>query len=141
MTVGFVSEAAPGERRVAMAPGALSVLNKTGATFVMEPGAGAAAGFPDAEYLEKAVRIAPRDEVFATADVLLQVRSPGSNPETGTLDLAQMHESQVVIGLGEALSAYDAARSLAQRGVSFLSMELMPRITRAQSMDALSSMA
>jgi NAD(P) transhydrogenase subunit alpha len=125
-----------------MVPGALSVLNKTGTEFLMQAGAGARAGFPDAEYIEKGVKVAAsRQEVFAAADVVLQVRSPGANPDTAAADLALMRRAQVVIGFGEALTALDAARELAQRGVSFLSMELMPRITRAQSMDALSSMA
>ena len=99
------------------------------------------AGFPDAEYAEKGVRIAARDDVFASADVLLQVRSPGANPDSGAADLAHMRSGQIVIGFGEPLTAIEAARSLAAAGVSFLAMELMPRITRAQSMDALSSMA
>ena len=139
--VGIVSEASPGERRVAMVPTALSVLNKTGAELILETGAGARAGFPDSEYTAKGVRLASREEVFAAADVVLQVRSPGANPETGAGDLAHMRRGQTVIGFGEPLTALDAARGLAERGVSFLSMELMPRITRAQSMDALSSMA
>jgi NAD(P) transhydrogenase subunit alpha len=142
ITVGVVSEAAPGERRVAMVPGALSVLNKTGAQFIMQAGAGVLAGYPDSEYSEKGVRIAAtREEVFAAADVMLQVRGPGANPETGRADLALYRRGQVAIGFGEPLTALDAARELADRGVSFLAMELMPRITRAQSMDALSSMA
>jgi NAD(P) transhydrogenase subunit alpha len=125
-----------------MVPGALSVLNKTGSEFLMQAGAGAQAGFPDSEYIEKGVKIAAtRQEVFGAAEVILQVRSPGANTETGMADLALMRQGQIVIGFGEALTALDAARGLAQRGVSFLSMELMPRITRAQSMDALSSMA
>jgi len=139
--VGIAAERAPGERRVAMVPSALSVLNKTGAELILEAGAGGNAGFSDSEYAAKGVRIAGRDEIFATADVVLQVRSPGANPETGLDDLAQMRRGQTVIGFGEPLTAFDADRSLAERGVSFLSMELMPRITRAQSMDALSSMA
>jgi NAD(P) transhydrogenase subunit alpha len=139
--VGFVAESAPGERRVAMAPGALAVLNKSGVEFWMEPGAGAAAGFLDPEYEEKGVRLAPRREVFDVADVLIAVRAPGANPETGAGDLAMMRRGQAVIGFGEPLTALDTARALAERGVSFLAMELMPRITRAQSMDALSSMA
>ena len=141
LTVGFVSECSPGERRVAMAPGAISVLGKAGVEFIMEAGAGLPAGFPDSEYTEKGVRVASRAEVFASAAVLLQVRSPGANPETGADDLALMRRGQVVIGFGEPLTALDTARALAQRGVTFLAMELMPRITRAQSMDALSSMA
>jgi H+-translocating NAD(P) transhydrogenase subunit alpha len=141
MKVGIVSESSPGERRVAMVPGAISVLNKSGVEFIMESEAGARAGFPDAEYAEKGVRITSREEVLDTSEVILQVRSPGANPEAGAGDLAEFQRGQVVIGFGEPLTAFDAARGLAQAGVSFLSMELMPRITRAQSMDALSSMA
>ena len=139
--VGIVTESAPGERRVAMVPSALSVLSKTGAELFLEAGAGYHAGFPDSEYAAKGVRLAGREEIFATAEVVLQVRSPGANPETGDRDLAQMRSGQTVIGFGEPLTSLDAARALAGRGVSFLAMELMPRITRAQSMDALSSMA
>ncbi|MGA2267731.1 MAG: Re/Si-specific NAD(P)(+) transhydrogenase subunit alpha [Bryobacteraceae bacterium] len=142
MTIGIVSEASPGERRVAMVPGAVAVLNKSGAELLMEAGAGLGAGFPDSEYAEKGVRVASsRDEVFRSAEVVVQVRSPGANPETGGADLALLRPGQTLIGFGEPLTAVDAARALAERGVSFLAMELMPRITRAQSMDALSSMA
>ncbi len=80
LKVGIVTESAPGERRVAMSPAAIGVFKKTGAELVLEGGAGSRAGFPDAEYAEKGVRIAARDEVFASADVLLQVRSPGPTP-------------------------------------------------------------
>jgi proton-translocating NAD(P)+ transhydrogenase subunit alpha len=139
---GVVTETAPGERRVAVVPSALTVLNKTGVQVVMEAGAGAASGFPDSEYKEKGVRLAKsRAEVFAEADVILQVRSLGANPETGAADLSLMKKGQVVIGLGEPLTSGAAAQSLAGRGASYLAMELMPRITRAQSMDVLSSMA
>src|SRR3954453_18867220 len=141
LTVGVVAESAPGERRVAIVPASLGVLNKTGVEFLMERGAGGRAGFPDSEYIEKGVRLAPREEVFQAADVLLQGRAPGANPESGDSDLRLMRRGQTVIGFGEPLTAADAARSLAERGVTFLAMELMPRITRAQSMDALSSMA
>ncbi len=141
LKVGFIRESGPGERRVAIVPGAIGVLAKSGVELLMEPGAGTAAGFPDAEYVEKKVRLAPRREVCAESDVVLQVRSPGANPEAGAADLALFHRGQAVIGFGEPLTAADAARALAERGVSFLAMELMPRITRAQSMDALSSMA
>ena len=142
VTAGVVSESAPGERRVALVPTALSVLNKTGVQVLMEAGAGTASGFLDSEYADKGVRLVKsRAEVFAQADVILQVRSLGANPETGAGDLPLMRKGQVVIGLGEPLTSGDAARALAERGASYLAMELMPRITRAQSMDALSSMA
>ena len=141
LQIGFVAESFPGEFRVAMIPAALSVFQKTGAEFVMEAGAGVRAGFLDSEYEGKGVRIATREEVFRSASVLLQVRSPGANPSNGAADLAAMRPGQTVIGFGEPLTEFDADRALAQRDVTFLSMELMPRITRAQSMDALSSMA
>ena len=142
MIVGIVAEAAPGEHRVAMVPSAISVLNKTGVELLMEPGAGVKAGFPDSEYAEKGVRLADsREEVFREAEVILQVRGPGANPETGAADLALLRQGQTSIGFGEPLTAGDAARGLSDRFVTFLAMELMPRITRAQSMDALSSMA
>ena len=141
LNVGVVTESAPGERRVAMVPGAMSTLAKSGVQWIVEKGAGAAAGHPDSEYAEKGARIAERREVFAGADVILQVRSPGANPEAGAADLELFRRGQTVIGFGEPLTAPDAARELAARGVTFLAMELMPRITRAQSMDALSSMA
>lgn len=139
---GVVTESAPGERRVAVAPSALSVLNKTGVQVVMEIGAGVASGFTDSEYSDKGVRLVKtRAEVFSAAEVVLQVRSLGANPDEGKADLALTRKGQVLIGLGEPLTAGPAAKSLAESGVSFLAMELMPRITRAQSMDALSSMA
>lgn len=139
---GVVRESAPGEHRVAVAPSALSILNKTGAQILMEAGAGAASGFSDSEYAEKGVRLVKsRGDVFASANVLLQVRGLGANPEAGAADLPLLKKGQVVIGFGEPLTAGAAAKSLAATGASFLAMELMPRITRAQSMDALSSMA
>jgi len=88
LTVGIVAESAPGERRVAMAPSALGVLNKSGVEWLLEPGAGEAAGFPDFEYTAKGVRLAgSRAEVFASVDVILQVRGPGANPNASA-DLA-----------------------------------------------------
>ncbi len=141
LTLGVVRESAPGERRVALVPGATTVFQKTGAEIVVEAGAGEAAGFPDSEYREKGLRVASRTEVFQEAHVLLQVRTPGANAEAGAGDMAQFRRGQTVIGFAEPLTALDAAQSLAQRGVNLLAMELMPRITRAQSMDALSSMA
>ena len=88
-TVGVVTESYPGERRVALAPSALSVLNKTGVELLIQSGAGAAAGFPDAEYADKGVRVLPsRAEVFGAAQAILQVRTLGANPDCGRADLA-----------------------------------------------------
>jgi NAD(P) transhydrogenase subunit alpha len=142
IVAGVVAETAPGESRVAVVPSALTVLNKTGAQILMEPGAGVASGFSDSEYTDKGVKLAgSRAQVFAESDVILQVRSLGANPQTGADDLKLIRPGQVIIGFGEPLTAGEAATALAQRQATFLAMELMPRITRAQSMDALSSMA
>ena len=142
MVVGIPAETFPGERRVAAVPAVLPALTKAGLEVLVEPGAGASAGFPDADYVEKGAALAAdRADLFATADVVLQVRTLGANPDAGRADLERMRPGQVVIGLSDPLGAPAAARELAGRGVTAFSMELIPRITRAQSMDALSSMA
>ncbi len=142
MMIGTPKETFPGERRVAMIPAQLASLTKAGLTAVVESGAGAAAGFADAEFEEKGARIAAsRGDVFAQAETLLQVRTLGANPEAGRGDLDLLRSGQTVIGFCEPLSPGEAMKDLAARGVSVFSMELMPRISRAQSMDALSAMA
>ncbi len=125
-----------------MIPAQLASLTKAGLSAVVESGAGAAAGFADAEFEEKGARIAAlRGDVFALAETLLQVRTLGANPEAGRGDLDLLRSGQTVIGFCEPLSPGEAMKDLAARGVSVFSMELMPRISRAQSMDALSAMA
>ncbi len=126
---------------MAMVPRAMELLAKSSVEFIVESAAGEAAGFPDEEYRAKNARLAGRDEVFSSSDVILQVRSLGANPEAGRADLPQFRSGQAVIGFAEPLTAGREAADLAACGVTLFSMELMPRITRAQSMDALSSMA
>jgi NAD(P) transhydrogenase subunit alpha len=133
------AETAPGERRVALVPGVIASLNKAGFDVIIERGAGQAAGFPDAEYEKQGARLGSRADVFA-APVLLQVRTAAASP-SGASDLAAYRQGQIVIGFSDPLSNPQGARDMASRGVASFSMELMPRITRAQSMDALSSMA
>jgi len=139
--VGIPSETYPGERRVAMTPRAMDLLAKSGAEWWIESGAGAGAGFPDSEYAARGARLVGRKEVFQAADVILQVRTLGANPEAGQYDRALFRQGQVVIGFGEPLAAASEYGELAERGVASFAMELIPRITRAQPMDALSSMA
>ena len=142
LTIGVPAETFPDERRTALTPRATEVLAKSGVEFVIEAGSGAQAGYPDADYLPKGVRIAnSRMEVFETASVVIQVRTYGANPEAGTRDLAMLRNGQTVIGFGEPLTSGHRYAELAERGVTSFAMELMPRITRAQAMDALSSMA
>ena len=142
MIVGVPTETYPGERRVATIPAIVPTLTKAGLEVLLEPGAGVSAGFPDAAYADKGARIAGgRAQVFADADVVLQVRALGANPSAGRADLELLRPGQGVIGFSEPLVEPQAARDLAARGITAFSMELIPRITRAQSMDALSSMA
>ncbi|MCG6962399.1 MAG: Re/Si-specific NAD(P)(+) transhydrogenase subunit alpha [Acidobacteria bacterium] len=142
MIVGVPKETYPGERRVALIPATVPSLTRAGLEVVVEAGAGSEAGFPDATFEAKGARIAAdRAEVFSKAEVILQVRALGANPERGRSDLQLLREGQVVVGFCDPLIADESTRLLAQAGVTLLSMEMMPRITRAQSMDALSSMA
>ncbi len=142
MIVGVVKETFPDERRVALVPPSIPALVKSGLEAVIENGAGTAAGYPDEQYQEKGARVLPtRGEVFASCDILIQVRTLGANPEAGRADVPLLRSGQVVIGLAEPLTAGEANKALAEAGVSLLAMELMPRITRAQNMDVLSSQA
>ena len=142
MIVGVPKEAFPGERRVAVVPGVVPALAKASLDVLIEPSAGAEAGFTDAAYTDAGARLAAsRAQVFADADVVLQVRSPGTAGDAGRADLEQLRAGQAIIGLSDPLGEPAAARAVAERGVIAFSMELIPRITRAQSMDALSSMA
>ena len=141
VTIGVPRETFPGERRVALIPRACEALAKIGAGVVVEESAGNEAGFPDSQYAARGVRVASRGEVFGTSDIVVQVRTLGANPDAGRGDLSLLRSGQILIGFGEPLTAAREVQDLARTGVSFLSMELMPRITRAQSMDALSSMA
>jgi len=142
MIVGVPKENFPGETRVSLVPAALGPLRNKGLDVVVETGAGTEAGYSDRLYEEKGAAIAPtRQELFARADVITQVRVLGETTEVEISDLRLFREGQIVIGTCDPLIMHDANRSLAEKGVSLLSLELMPRITRAQSMDILSSMA
>jgi len=140
MKLGVPKETFPGERRVAIVPAIVAGLRKLGIDVVVERGAGEPAGFPDSAYQEQQATLGSREDVFQ-ADILAMVRSPGANPDNGAADISLMRPDQVVIGFAEPLTAAEANRAVAGRGSMLLAMELVPRITRAQSMDALSSMA
>jgi NAD(P) transhydrogenase subunit alpha len=132
MTIGVPAEQFPGERRVALVPASIVALKKAGFDVLVERGAGARAGFTDSAYQDKGAQIAAsRADVF-TADIVLQVRVG---------DAALMRQGQVVIGTADPLGSPDAVRQIAASGVTAFALELIPRITRAQSMDVLSSMA
>jgi NAD(P) transhydrogenase subunit alpha len=139
--VGIVRETYPQERRVALVPRQCEALRKSGFEILIEQSAGVEAGYPDELYVARGARIVDRQEVFREAEILAQVRCLGANPEAGRADLPNLRSKQILIGFGEPLSALRECADLASAGVSLLALELIPRITRAQSMDALSSMA
>jgi H+-translocating NAD(P) transhydrogenase subunit alpha len=139
--VGVPKESYPGERRVALVPVAVPNLAKAGLEVIVEAGAGDQAGYPDAAYVEKGAKIVPdRAAVFSAADIVVQVLCYGSNDITGKADLPLMRRGQALIGFLRPLGSAEVVQQIAQAGVTSFSVELMPRTTRAQSMDALSSM-
>jgi len=142
MVVGVPRESFPGERRVALVPAVVPNLTKAGLEVVTEAGAGLAAGYPDADYAAKGAKIvASRAEVFRAADIVAQVLCYGSNDKTGKEDVPLFRRGQALIGFLRPLGSIETIREIAAKGVISFSVELMPRTTRAQSMDVLSSMA
>ncbi len=142
MNVAVVRETLPGERRVALVPAVLPLLAKAGWDVLIESGAGEQAGFADADYESAgATIVADRGQAFSQADVVLQVRCLGANPEAGRGDLELLRPEQVVIGMCDPLGNPQAVQELADTKAILFAMEMIPRITRAQSMDVLSSMA
>ena len=141
MIVGVLKESYPGERRVGLVPMVVPSLVKAGFEVVVEAGAGAKAGYPDAQYVEKGAKIFPqRAPVFNAADIVVQVLCYGSNDVTGAADLPLLRRDQILIGFLRPLGSLEMIRQIADVGVTSFAIELIPRTTRAQSMDALSSM-
>jgi NAD(P) transhydrogenase subunit alpha len=142
MIVGVLKETFPGERRVALVPAILPALTKAGCEIHVEAGAGLEAGYTDEAFTDRGARIIQnRAEIFGSAEIILQVRAYGANPEHGRADVELLRPRQTVIGLFEPLTSFDAIREVAAKQVTLFGMELIPRITRAQSMDVLSSIA
>src|SRR5438477_2957590 len=139
MIAGVLKERAPGERRVALVPQVLGMLGKSGLELVVESGAGVSAGFPDAAFTAKGARVlGTREEVLEAARVITQVR-----PLAGTASAALdgFRREHVLVGMLDPLGAPQGVQALAARGPTAFALELIPRITRAQAMDVLSSAA
>jgi NAD(P) transhydrogenase subunit alpha len=142
MIIAVPKETYAGERRVALIPASVPGLVKGGARVRVETGAGVAAGFTDDAYQSAGAEIvADRRELIQSADVLVQVRGLGANPAVGETDLDAIREALVVVAPFDPLGNPSAVQKVAERGVTLFALELVPRITRAQSMDVLSSMA
>jgi H+-translocating NAD(P) transhydrogenase subunit alpha len=139
--IGVPKESYPGERRVALVPMVIPSLIKAGFEVLVEANAGVEAGYPDVQFTDKGARIVPaRAEVFEQAEVIVQVLCYGSNDFNGREDLALMRRGQVLVGFLRPLGSIEVAQEIANAGVTSFAVELIPRTTRAQSMDALSSM-
>jgi len=140
--IGVPLELKAGEKRVAFTPGNVSVWTKKGIKVLVQASAGLNAGHLDSDYEQAGAQIvATREEVFAQSNIVLQVQSFGANQENSDSDLALLREGQVIAGMMDPLASAQVATTLAERKVTAFAMELVPRISRAQSMDVLSSMA
>jgi NAD(P) transhydrogenase subunit alpha len=135
MKVGVAKETAPNERRVALVPEAFGKLQKAGVEILVEQGAGAGASIPDETYTAAGATIVSRDQLYQQADVIVKVQKP--NPEEARL----LRSGQALIAFLLPLSEPELSEQLAQAGVTAISLESVPRISRAQTMDALSSQA
>lgn len=141
MQVAVRKERYPGERRVSLVPGSIPSLKKAGIDVVIESGAGLFAGFSDEAYQQKGATIALTAAQWLSADIILTVRAAAADQDQGRHLLGQLRNGQTVIGTCDPLGAPETMQDWAQQGVTLLSLELIPRITRAQSMDVLSSQA
>ena len=135
MRVAVPRETAPGERRVALVPETVSKLRGAGFDVRVERGAGAAAGFPDGDYAKAGAELVDAGALLSDAAGVARVAKP--SPE----EVAAMSAGTVLIGFLEPLTDTDGIARLREREIVAFAMESIPRITRAQSMDALSSQA
>lgn len=141
MIIGIPKETYPWERRVAAIPAHVPLLHKAEHQCLVEQGAGIAAGFPDEMYTEQGAELVSRDALFRQAELILQVRTAGANPDMFGQDIPMLRAGQVLVGFMEPLWQPQTLQPAATTGVSAFAVDMMPRITRAQNMDALSSMA
>jgi H+-translocating NAD(P) transhydrogenase subunit alpha len=140
--IGVPKESYPGDRRVALVPAVLPVLTKAGFEVQIQSGAGIEAGYVDSLYSDKGAKIvSDRAAVFAAADIVAQVLCYGANDITGKQEVPLYRRDQVLVGFLRPFGEQQVVQEVAAAGVTAFSVELMPRTTRAQSMDALSSMA
>ncbi|MEZ6081947.1 MAG: NAD(P) transhydrogenase subunit alpha, partial [Pirellulaceae bacterium] len=141
MKISVLKELYPGERRVALVPANVPQLAKAKMEVLVESGAGVEAGFPDRLYTDKGATVVPDRRAALAGDILLQVRSAGMDAGEGAELRDQIGAGKIVIGSCDPLGKPQAIADWANAGVTLFSLELIPRITRAQSMDVLSSQA
>ena len=142
MIIGVPGETYPGENRVAIVPATISLLKKAKLEVLAARGIGAAAGFSDAAYQAAgAVLASSPSEVYEKAHIIVRVRALGAAGPCWKEDLAVLHAGQVVVGVCDALTMPEPCIDAAEKGITAFALDLVPRTTRAQSMDVLSSQA
>jgi NAD(P) transhydrogenase subunit alpha len=142
LIIGVPKEIYPGERRVSLVPLVVPTLTKAGFEVAVESCAGVEAGYPDNLYTDKGAKIVPtRAELFQTADIITQVLCYGANDVSGKADIPLLRRDQILVGFLRPLGALEVVQQIAATGAMAFAVELMPRTTRAQAMDALSTMA
>ena len=120
MIVGIPKESFPGERRVALVPAGIAPLTKAKLEVIVEAGAGAAAGYPDAAYVDKGAKIAgSRADVFKSADIIFQVLCYGANDRTGKADLPLLRRGQILIGFLRPLGNLAMLQEVAATGATW----------------------
>ena len=140
MIIGVPTESLPNEHRVAIIPAAVPALIETGLDVLVQKGAGEKASFADAEYQKHGARLAPdRVQLFSSTDVLLKVHNLTTEGKDSEINM--LHAGQTLIGLLNPLGDPTTIEQLAVKGITSFALEFLPRISRAQSMDALTSMA
>ncbi|MEM5275689.1 Re/Si-specific NAD(P)(+) transhydrogenase subunit alpha [Cupriavidus taiwanensis] len=141
MTIGVPREVHPGERRVAATPDSVKELLKLGYQVVVETGAGLEASFSDDDYRAAGAAIVDAASLWASVDVVAKVRPPQVHPSLGVEEAALLKKHATLIGFVWPAQQMPMLERLAQRGATVLAMDCVPRISRAQKLDALSSMA
>src|SRR5579883_2630724 len=142
MQIGVPKEVVPGERRVALAPESAARLVSAGHQVLVESGAGAEATFDDGGYTQAGAQVLPDPaSLYRRYELVLKVRAPDVNPADNADEITLLHEGTLLVALLNPLAAPQRMHQLAERRVTGLSLDAIPRITRAQGMDALSSMS
>ena len=142
MIIGIPSEIKDGENRVAMSPENVLAFSSLGIKVLLQTEAGVAAGYADQSYVDAGASLMlDRGELFAAADIIVQVQGLGANTENGEDDLPLIKPGQLIVSMMDPLASPEAALAMANTGATAIALELVPRISRAQSMDVLSSMA
>ena len=142
LILGIPCETHPEERMVSLVPQNVAALKELGVEVLIENNAGIKAGFNNQQYEDAGASIlTSRTEIFNSANVIAQVRGPSKNPESGQKDIANLGNTHIIIGFLHPHFSINEMHQIAQKGTTSIAMELIPRITKAQNMDALSSLA